>query len=135
MDTSAITATNGREKTNGQCNQKCLWPERQKVLEAMLNVLRTPSSGSSSERALQSFVDPAIVWKEIENHKALEEFVKNRQRLNLLDLAGKIEFAEGYDYKSLRMGKINDTGRYIRLDRLFKGRKIIRANGVCGIKA
>jgi Arc/MetJ family transcription regulator len=38
-------------------------------------------------------------------HKALEEFVKNRQRLNLLDLAGKIEFAEGYDYKSLRMGK------------------------------
>ena len=38
-------------------------------------------------------------------HKALEEFVKNRQRLNLLDLAGKIEFAEGYDYKSLRVGK------------------------------
>jgi Arc/MetJ family transcription regulator len=38
-------------------------------------------------------------------HKALEEFVKNRRRLNLLDLAGKIEFAEGYDYKSLRMGK------------------------------
>jgi len=38
-------------------------------------------------------------------HKALEEFVKNRQRLNLLDLAGKIEFAEGYDYKSLRMRK------------------------------
>jgi len=38
-------------------------------------------------------------------HKALEEFVKNRQRLNLLDLAGKVEFAEGYDYKSLRMGK------------------------------
>jgi Arc/MetJ family transcription regulator len=38
-------------------------------------------------------------------HKALEEFVKNRQRLNLLDLAGKIEFAEGYDHKSLRMGK------------------------------
>jgi Arc/MetJ family transcription regulator len=38
-------------------------------------------------------------------HQALEEFVKNRRRLNLLDLAGKIEFAEGYDYKSLRAGK------------------------------
>jgi len=38
-------------------------------------------------------------------HKALEEFVKNRRRRNLLDLAGKIKFAEGYDYKSLRTGK------------------------------
>jgi Arc/MetJ family transcription regulator len=38
-------------------------------------------------------------------HQALEEFVKNRRRRNLLDLAGKIEFAEEYDYKSLRAGK------------------------------
>jgi len=38
-------------------------------------------------------------------HQALEEFVKNRRRRNLLDLAGKIEFAEAYDYKSLREGK------------------------------
>jgi Arc/MetJ family transcription regulator len=38
-------------------------------------------------------------------HQALEEFVKNRRRRNLLDLAGKIEFGEGYDYKSLRAGK------------------------------
>ena len=38
-------------------------------------------------------------------HQALEEFVKNRRCRNLLDLAGKIEFAEGYDYKSLRAGK------------------------------
>ncbi len=43
-------------------------------------------------------------------HQALEEFVKNRSRLNLLDLVGKIEFAEGYDYKSLREGKSNDSG-------------------------
>ena len=43
-------------------------------------------------------------------HQALEEFVKNRRRLNLLDLAGKIEFAKGYDYKSLREGKSNDSG-------------------------
>jgi len=43
-------------------------------------------------------------------HQALEEFVKNRRRRNLLDLAGKIEFAEGYDYKSLREGKSDDSG-------------------------
>jgi Arc/MetJ family transcription regulator len=32
----------------------------------------------------------------------LKEFVENKRRLNLLDLEGKIEFAKGYDYKSLR---------------------------------
>jgi Arc/MetJ family transcription regulator len=35
-------------------------------------------------------------------HLALKEFVENRRRLNLLDLEGKIEFAENYDYKKLR---------------------------------
>jgi Arc/MetJ family transcription regulator len=35
-------------------------------------------------------------------HLALKEFVEKRRRLNLLDLEGKIEFAEGYDYKKLR---------------------------------
>ena len=35
-------------------------------------------------------------------HLALKEFVENRRRLNLLDLEGKIEFAEDYDYKELR---------------------------------
>jgi len=35
-------------------------------------------------------------------HEALEEFVENRRRLNLLDLEGRIEFAEGYDYKQFR---------------------------------
>jgi Arc/MetJ family transcription regulator len=38
-------------------------------------------------------------------HLALKEFVQNRRRLNLLDLKGKIEFAEGYDYKRLREGR------------------------------
>ena len=38
-------------------------------------------------------------------HPALKEFVGNRRRLNLLDLEGKIECAEGYDYKKLREGK------------------------------
>ncbi|MBW2569472.1 MAG: type II toxin-antitoxin system VapB family antitoxin [Deltaproteobacteria bacterium] len=42
--------------------------------------------------------------KELIN-QALKEFVNNKVRRNLLDLEGKIEFAEGYDYKSLREGK------------------------------
>lgn len=36
---------------------------------------------------------------------ALEEFVANRRRKNLMDLKGKIAFAEDYDYKALRAGK------------------------------
>ncbi len=35
-------------------------------------------------------------------HKALEEFIQNRRRLDLKDLRGKIRFAEGYDYKKMR---------------------------------
>jgi Arc/MetJ family transcription regulator len=42
--------------------------------------------------------------KELVN-QALKEFVENRKRLNLMDLAGKIEFAKDYNYKTLRMGK------------------------------
>jgi Arc/MetJ family transcription regulator len=38
-------------------------------------------------------------------HQALKEFVQNRHRLNLLDLEGKIEFAEGYNHKLIREGK------------------------------
>lgn len=38
-------------------------------------------------------------------HEALKEFVENRRRLNLLDLSGKISFAEEYDYKALREGR------------------------------
>ena len=36
---------------------------------------------------------------------ALKEFVGNRKRRNLLDLAGKIQFRVNYDYKALREGK------------------------------
>lgn len=35
-------------------------------------------------------------------HLALREFLENRRRLNLLDLEGRIEFAEDYDYKEMR---------------------------------
>ncbi len=38
-------------------------------------------------------------------HEALKEFVENRKRLNLIDLSGKIKFAEGYDYKAMREGR------------------------------
>jgi Arc/MetJ family transcription regulator len=38
-------------------------------------------------------------------HEALEEFVRNRRRLNLLDLEGQIEFTKGYNYKQMREGK------------------------------
>jgi Arc/MetJ family transcription regulator len=42
--------------------------------------------------------------KELVN-QALIEFVENRRRLNLMDLAGKIKFAKDYNHKALRVGK------------------------------
>ncbi len=33
---------------------------------------------------------------------ALKEFVENAKKLSILDLRGKIDFQEGYDYKTLR---------------------------------
>jgi Arc/MetJ family transcription regulator len=38
---------------------------------------------------------------------ALQEFVNNKKRLNLLDLSGKIAFDKDYDYKKLR--EANDS--------------------------
>ena len=38
-------------------------------------------------------------------HRALKEFVENRKRLDLMELAGRISFADKYDYKALRTGK------------------------------
>gem|GEM_PF-440185 len=35
-------------------------------------------------------------------HWALQEFVENKKRLNLLDLEGKIKFSDDYNYKKLR---------------------------------
>ena len=35
-------------------------------------------------------------------HLALQEFVKAKKKKDLLDLSGKIQFYEGYDYKALR---------------------------------
>ena len=36
---------------------------------------------------------------------ALREFVASRKRADLLELAGKIEFLDDYDYKALREGR------------------------------
>ena len=36
---------------------------------------------------------------------ALQEFVATRKRKNLLDLAGKINFLDEYDYKAMREDK------------------------------
>lgn len=39
--------------------------------------------------------------KELVN-MALKELIRHRKKLNLLDLSGKIEFREDYNYKELR---------------------------------
>lgn len=36
--------------------------------------------------------------------EALEEYVANRKIKNLMDLKGKIEFSDEYDYKKMRAG-------------------------------
>jgi Arc/MetJ family transcription regulator len=41
--------------------------------------------------------------KELIN-EALKEFITSRQRLDLRDLRGKIDFKSDYDYKKLRKG-------------------------------
>jgi len=39
-------------------------------------------------------------------HEALRFFIAAKRRKSLLDLAGKIEFAPGYDYKALRQDRM-----------------------------
>ena len=38
-------------------------------------------------------------------NRALYEYVDSLTRMDLSDLRGKIKFADGYDYKSLREGR------------------------------
>jgi Arc/MetJ family transcription regulator len=35
-------------------------------------------------------------------HLALKELIRSKKKKNILDLAGKIEFRDDYDYKALR---------------------------------
>ena len=37
-------------------------------------------------------------------HEALREFIQVKQKLDLRELRGKIEFKQDYDYKKLRKG-------------------------------
>ena len=56
-------------------------------------------------------VDEAFKYAENINTKkdlieiALKEFVRNRKMKNIKDLKGKIQFADNYDYKKMRIGK------------------------------
>ena len=42
---------------------------------------------------------------------ALKEFVEQHSRLNLLDMKGKIRFADGYDYKKMRRSRRDNGAR------------------------
>jgi len=62
-------------------------------------------------------------------HKALEEFIQNRKRLDLKEIRGKIKFARGYDYKKMikswraishSASVILSTWRYSRAVRAIK---------------
>jgi Arc/MetJ family transcription regulator len=57
-----------------------------------------------------ALVQEALILSGIKTKKdvismALHEFVTTRKRLNLLKLAGKIDFHDDYDYKNCRKGK------------------------------
>jgi hypothetical protein len=39
-------------------------------------------------------------------HLALQEFIKAKKKKDLLELSGKIQFHEGYDYKSMRGNRL-----------------------------
>jgi Arc/MetJ family transcription regulator len=41
-------------------------------------------------------------------HQALETLIQTRKKKNLLDLAGKIQFNDDYDYKALRANRHAD---------------------------
>ena len=47
-----------------------------------------------------------IMTKKAVVHEALRLLVATKTRKSLLDLAGKIEFAPGYNYKALRGDKL-----------------------------
>ncbi|OHD13339.1 MAG: hypothetical protein A2086_14705 [Spirochaetes bacterium GWD1_27_9] len=54
-----------------------------------------------------NLVNEALKYSDIKTKKAiinlaLKEFVENKKKKNLLDLVGKIEFDNDYDYKKAR---------------------------------
>ena len=77
----------------GWCNQRCIWGY----------VMRTniELDGDLVQEGLK--LSRARTKRELVQ-LALKEFVENRRRLSLLELEGKIEFAEGYNHKRMREG-------------------------------
>lgn len=58
-----------------------------------------------NEKLIQEAIDlTGIKTKDEVVVLALQEFVAKRKRLNLMEIAGKVEFQEGYDYKRCREG-------------------------------
>ena len=51
---------------------------------------------------IEAFKYTSVKTKKDLIHTALKEFVKTKSRLNLMDLRGKVEFDEDYDYKKMR---------------------------------
>ena len=54
-------------------------------------------------------------------NRALFEFVQNHSRKDLIDLEGKIQMADGYDYNQMRGGRDLCTCRHISADRVSEG--------------
>ncbi len=57
-----------------------------------------------------TLIQEALRLSEVKTKKdiislALREFVMSRKRLNLIELAGKINFQDDYDYKAHREGQ------------------------------
>ncbi len=57
------------------------------------------------ELVRKAFRHSAVRTKKDLVHEALRELIRVRSRKSLLDLKGKIRFAEGYDHKKLRAGR------------------------------
>lgn len=78
---------------------KIIWDSIAAVPEA---VVLSDEWKAELERRLAEFeADPeaGALWEEVRSR------IVQKERKNLLDLAGKIKFAPGYDYKALRQGR------------------------------
>ncbi|MGB7087385.1 MAG: type II toxin-antitoxin system VapB family antitoxin [Phormidesmis sp.] len=54
-----------------------------------------------------ALLEEALLLTQVETKEelvdlALQELIRARKKKNLLDLAGKIQFSEGYDHKAVR---------------------------------
>ena len=61
----------------------------------------------------KNLIDEAMELSQVKTKKgvieyALLEFVEKRRKKDLREIQGHIEFAEGYDYKAMRTGRVVD---------------------------